>query len=109
MVFLDRRGQYAECPRFGPKLFPHNLTKTDDMGTERLALTAPQHEVDLYVFAELSGLMTVEGDACRTDVLRGSRVPIAFPEFAIAHRQFNRKALGLPVLAWLNHPHLTIR
>ncbi len=107
MVFLDRRGQYAQPPRFGPKLFPHNLTQTNDMGTERLVLAAPQHKVDLDVFVDLSGLVTPEENARCADVLGSSRVPIAFPEFAIAHRQFDWKALGLPVLAGLDHPQLT--
>jgi hypothetical protein len=109
MVFLDRRGQYAQSPRSSPKLFPHNLAQTNDMGTERLALAAPQHKVDLDVFVNFSGLMTPEENAGPTDVLRSSHVPIAFTEFAVTHRQFDRKALGLPVLAGLDHPQFTIR
>jgi hypothetical protein len=79
------------------------------MGTERFVLAAPQYKVDLDVFMDLNGLMTPEENACRADVLRSSPVPIAFPEFAIAYRQFDRKALGLPVLAGLDHPQCTIR
>jgi hypothetical protein len=79
------------------------------MGTERLGLAPPQYKVDLDVFVDLSGLVTPEENACATDILRSSHVPITFPEFAIAHRQFDRKALGLPVLAGLEHPQLTIR
>jgi hypothetical protein len=109
MVFLNRRGQYAQSPRFGPKLFPHDLAQTNDMGTERLVLAAPQYKVDLDVFVDFSGLMTPEENACATDVFRSSHVPIVFTEFAIAHRQFDRKALGLPVLAGHDHPQFTIR
>ena len=109
MVFLDRRGQYARSPRSSPKLFPHNLAQTNDLGTERLVLAAPQHKVDLDVFVDLSGMVTAEKNARATDVLGSSHVPIAFPEFAVAHWQFDRKALGLPVLAGLDHPQSTIR
>jgi hypothetical protein len=109
MIFLNGRSQGTQSPGFGPKLFPHNLAQTNDMGTERLVLAAPQHKVDLDVFVDLSGLMTAEENASATDVLRSSHVPIAFPEFAVAHRQFDRKPLGLPVLAGLDHPQFTIR
>lgn len=109
MVFLNGRSQDAQSPGFGPKLFPHNLAQTNDMGTERLVLAAPQHKVDLDVFVDLSGMVTAEKNARATDVLRSSHVPIAFPEFAVAHWQFDRKALGLPVLAGLDHPQFTIR
>jgi hypothetical protein len=108
-VFLDRRGQHAQSPRFGLKFFPNYFAQTDDMGTERFVLAVAQYKVDLDVFMDLGGLTTPEENACRADVLRSSPVPIAFPEFAIAHRQFDRKALGLPILAGLDHPQSTIR
>lgn len=62
-VFLDRRGQHAQAPRFGPKFLPHDFTQTDDMCTERFVLAAPQYKVDLDVFVDLSGLMTPEENA----------------------------------------------
>ena len=109
MIFLNGHSQCALSPSFGPKLFPHNLAQANDMGAERLVLAAPQHKVDLDVFVDLSGMVTAEKNARATDVLRSSHVPIAFPEFAVAHWQFDRKALGLPVLAAFDHPQFTIR